>query len=103
VALVDISEFSWLDSGLLDLEVTTRIFASSRTHANQPKTVWQAVFRDDEQFPWLDYFCSVGHFLTIAFFLKPGVAKIALCTLAIPVFVDFGVGLILTAYLRMIP
>jgi hypothetical protein len=42
-------------------------------------------------------------FLSGVFFLKPGVAKTFLSTLLIPVFVSFGIGLILNAYLRMIP
>jgi hypothetical protein len=41
--------------------------------------------------------------LMIAFFLKPGVAKIVLSTLSIPVVVIDGVGLVVVAYLRMIP
>jgi hypothetical protein len=40
---------------------------------------------------------------TMAYFLKPGIAKTVLSTISIPVVTLYSVGLIIAAYLRMIP
>jgi hypothetical protein len=56
----------------------------------------------NSQFGWVILAVS-AIIATMAYFLKTGVIKTVLSTLSIPVFTLYSVGLIVTAYLRMIP
>jgi hypothetical protein len=51
---------------------------------------------------WIIWLSS-AIFLILVFYLKPSVAKTALSSALISIFVGYGVGLIINAYLSMIP